>query len=68
MLDLSRRRRSSISALKAARTIEEILFVLMTIGDDRAVRATYVAGERVYDRDRAEPFLHATSKKSGENH
>ena len=45
--------------LKAARTIDEILFVLMTIGDDRAVRATYVAGERVYDRERPEPFRHA---------
>jgi len=31
--------------------IVERLFVLMTLGDDRAVRATYVAGERVYDRD-----------------
>lgn len=28
------------------------LFVLMTLGDERAVRATFVAGERVYDRDR----------------
>ena len=25
-------------------SIEELLFVLMTLGDDRAVRATYVAG------------------------
>lgn len=33
-------------------SLEELLFVLMTIGDDRAVQATYVAGERVYDRDR----------------
>jgi guanine deaminase len=33
--------------------LEELLFVLMTIGDDRAVRATYIAGECVYDRDRA---------------
>lgn len=34
-------------------SIEDLLFVLMTLGDDRAVRATYVAGECVYDRDRA---------------
>src|SRR6201996_29557 len=34
-------------------SLEQLLFVLMTIGDDRAVRATYVAGECVYDRDRA---------------
>ncbi len=33
-------------------SIEELLFMLMTLGDDRAVRATYVAGECVYDRDR----------------
>ncbi len=32
--------------------LEELLFVLLTLGDDRAVRATYVAGECVYDRDR----------------
>jgi guanine deaminase len=31
--------------------VTEQLFVLMTLGDDRAVRATYVAGQRVYDRD-----------------
>ncbi len=30
-----------------AQSIEELLFVLMTLGDDRAVEATYVAGERV---------------------
>jgi guanine deaminase len=33
--------------------IDELLFVLMTLGDDRAVRATYVGGHLVYDRDRA---------------
>lgn len=39
------------------RSIEDLLFVLMTLGDDRAVRATYVAGARVYDRDRTgDPF------------
>ena len=35
------------------RDIHDLLFVLMTLGDDRAVRATYVAGHCVYDRDRA---------------
>ena len=40
-----------------SRGIEDLLFVLMTLGDDRAVQATYVAGRCVYDRDRgAEPF------------
>lgn len=33
-------------------TIEEMLFTLMTLGDDRAVRASYVAGHLAYDRDR----------------
>ena len=32
--------------LEAARDLEEILFLLMTLGDERSVRATYVAGER----------------------
>jgi guanine deaminase len=30
--------------METVRTLEEELFVLMTLGDDRAVRATYVAG------------------------
>ena len=32
------------------RSIEEQLAVLMTLGDDRAVRATYVAGEIAHER------------------
>ncbi len=32
-------------------SVEEQLFALMTLGDDRAVRATYVAGVCVHDRD-----------------
>jgi guanine deaminase len=39
-----------------ARDLMERLFVLMILGDDRAVRATWVAGAPVYDRDRAETF------------
>jgi guanine deaminase len=31
-------------------TLEEELFLLMTLGDDRAITATYVAGERVHAR------------------
>jgi guanine deaminase len=34
-----------------ATTLEEKLFVLITLGDDRCVRATYVAGALVHDRD-----------------
>ncbi len=36
---------------RRARSIEELLFVLMTLGDDRAVRATYAAGLLAHDRD-----------------
>lgn len=32
-------------------SIDEVLFVLMTLGDDRTSCATYVAGERVYSRE-----------------
>ena len=34
-----------------AKTFEEILFVLMTLGDDRAVLQTYAAGRLVHQRD-----------------
>ncbi|MEX1034520.1 MAG: guanine deaminase [Sneathiella sp.] len=37
--------------LDHAETLEEQLFALMMLGDDRATRATYVAGELVYERD-----------------
>jgi len=32
--------------------LEESLLVQMVLGDDRAVRATYVAGVLAHDRDR----------------
>src|SRR5205085_4745829 len=34
-----------------ARSVEETLFALMMLGDDRAVRATYVAGKCAHVRD-----------------
>ncbi|MCL6262472.1 guanine deaminase [Craterilacuibacter sp. RT1T] len=34
--------------LSTSKTLEEKLFVLMTIGDDRNVASTYVAGRKVY--------------------
>jgi guanine deaminase len=34
-----------------ARDIDEALAIQMALGDDRAVRATYVAGRCAYDRD-----------------
>lgn len=46
--------------LNGCRDILERLFVLMTLGDDRVVRATYVAGHLAYDRNRpGEPFKYA---------
>jgi guanine deaminase len=34
--------------MKYAESLDEALFVQMTLGDDRAVRATFVAGKRAY--------------------
>ena len=46
--------------MKYCESLEEALFVQMIMGDDRAIRATYVAGTLAYDRDaQAEPFLHS---------
>lgn len=36
--------------METVQTLEEELFVLMTMGDDRAVRATYIQGEKLWDR------------------
>ena len=33
-----------------SQSLEDVLFALMILGDDRAVRATYVAGVKVHDR------------------
>lgn len=49
--------------MKYTHDFVEKLFVLMTLGDDRCVRATYVAGERVYDRSRNDPFSYATKNQ-----
>ena len=35
---------------RASQGLAERLFLLMTLGDDRAVAATYVAGRRVHER------------------
>lgn len=42
--------------MQFAKNFEEALFIQMMLGDDRAVQATYVAGELIYARDRARPF------------
>lgn len=34
--------------MKYAKDLEEALFIQMTLADDRAVSATYVAGKEVY--------------------
>lgn len=36
--------------MQQAQSLEERLFVLMTLGDDRAVKATFVMGERTHSR------------------
>jgi guanine deaminase len=36
--------------MKHAADLAEALFIQMTLGDDRAVRATYAAGRHVYAR------------------
>ncbi|WP_033406682.1 guanine deaminase [Kiloniella laminariae] len=38
------------SRQEVSETLEDILFSLMILGDDRAVRATYVAGKSVYNK------------------
>lgn len=38
--------------MEYAKSLEEKLFVLMTIGDDRAIKATYVAGDKKHSRER----------------
>lgn len=38
--------------MRFAETLEEKLFVQMMIADDRSVRATFVSGKKIYDRDR----------------
>ena len=45
--------------MKHCGSLEEALFVQMTLADDRATRATWIAGDPVYDRDRSVPFAPA---------
>ncbi len=37
--------------MRHARDFDEVLAIQMALGDDRAIRATYVAGRLAYDRD-----------------
>ncbi len=37
--------------MRDARDIDEVLAIQMALADDRAIRATYIAGQRRYDRD-----------------
>jgi guanine deaminase len=36
--------------MRHCKDLEEALFIQMTMGDDRAVKATYIAGRQVYSR------------------
>ncbi|MGO4674793.1 guanine deaminase [Bosea sp. 2YAB26] len=49
--------RAMAHRLETARDLAEELFVLVTLGDERNVAATYVAGERVGDQPSTPPFL-----------
>ena len=50
--------------MKHAKTLHEKLFVLMLMSDDRSIRATYVDGRKVHDRDRKmrDPFADKPKK------
>jgi len=41
--------------MRHARDIDEVLAIQMALGDDRAIRATYVAGHLAWDRDASSP-------------
>lgn len=43
--------------MEFAKNIIDALFVQMILGDDRAIKATYIAGELRYDRDLPEQFV-----------
>ncbi len=45
--------------MQYAKDFEEALFIQMTLGDDRAVQATYVAGELLYSRGQKEQLAAA---------
>jgi guanine deaminase len=51
--------------MKYCRNLDEVLQVQLALGDDRAVRATYVAGER---RHQAVTSAHATNTTSDDGH
>ena len=46
--------------LNFAESITEKLFVLSTIAPGFTVKATYVAGRKVYDRERKRPLMYAS--------
>jgi guanine deaminase len=50
--------------MQFAKDIHEALFVQMTLGDDRAVQATYVAGELVHSRIQDEQLDHRDRKQA----
>ena len=45
--------------MQYAKDFEEALFIQMTLGDDRAVQATYVAGKLQYSRSREQTLVSA---------
>lgn len=49
--------------MQFAGDLKEQLFLLMTLGLDNFNKATYVAGKKVYDRNRKEKFMYAVELK-----
>ncbi|MBJ2185806.1 guanine deaminase [Paramuribaculum intestinale] len=45
--------------MKYAATVFEKLAVIASLGPDNLIRATYVAGRKVYDRDRGQKWMYA---------
>jgi guanine deaminase len=41
--------------MEVARNLEDELFVLMTLGDDRSIRQTYVAGVPMLNGEQSSP-------------
>ncbi len=45
--------------MKYAATVFEKLAVIASLGPDNLIRATYVSGRKVYDRDRGQKWMYA---------
>ncbi len=51
--------------MQYAESLDEVMFILMTMGDDRSAKATYVGGELVYDRPVDDKFTPSSTPLDG---